>query len=116
MKVMLCRNISSSPEGISCSTIRSFLTQAISTCHIFLSTKLPFGIVLVISDCLFGWSFDTLKTFSKYCSYFLRTAFSSTMFATKRFFSFYFSIRISLISAFEQSALTSDSVTDRNKR
>jgi len=38
------------------------------------------------------------------------------MFATKRFFSFYFSIRISLISAFEQSALTSDSVTDRNKR
>jgi len=97
MKVMLRRNISSSVEGISCSTILSFLTQAISACHIFLSAKLPFGIVLVISGCLFGWSLDTLKTFSKYCNYFLRTAFSSTMFATKRLFCSYFSVRISLI-------------------
>jgi len=112
---MLHRNVSSSLEGISCSTIRTFLTQTISACHIFLSAKLPFGIVLVISGCLFGWSLNTLKTFSKYCNYFLRTAFSSTMFATKRLFSFYFSIRISLTWAFELNTLTNDTVTDRNK-
>jgi hypothetical protein len=87
----------------------------LGTSHLPQSATLPAGIDLGISVCLFGWWLDTLKTSSKCCSYFLRIAFSSTMFATKRLFSFYFSIRISLFWASELITHTNDTMTGSNK-
>lgn len=56
MKVMLRRNISSTPEGISFSTFRYFQTQVISACHISLSlqhSQLTLYLELVVT-CLVG--------------------------------------------------------------
>jgi hypothetical protein len=115
IQFMLRRSISSSLKGISCSTIRSFLAQAVSARHIFFSlqhSQLTFTLGLAVACLVGGWG------------YWKRPVNAAVTFANciflhyvchKSLFSFYFSVRISPFWASELITLTSNTMTGSNK-
>lgn len=114
MKVMLRRDLSTSLEGISCSTILSFLIQAISACHILLSlqhSQLALYLELAVA-CLVGrwthWKSSVNAAVTSCELHFLPPFFHKTF------------IPLPFYSHFTDSSIwtehiTNDTATDRNK-